>query len=301
MPDPSPDRLFSVAVRGRVEAAVSAHLGRPWRATNVDSRASQASHPAAVLSDGTYSVFVKLGEGLRARDQFEREVAGLRLLTERAGVLTPVVIANLHIEGGALVIMEAVRLVERHRAQWRQMGEALARLHRVKSDRFGLETHAYWGDLYQENSPLADWPAFFWQRRLEPRLRAAVDSGHLPPDYIRPVEQLSARLPELCGPRLAPALLHGDAHQNNFLSTVEGPVLIDPAVYFGHPEIDLAYVDVFAPVCGELFQAYREHAPLDPGFEERRDLWRLPFWLAMIEVDGPQHVPGLAAALRRYA
>src|SRR5207245_5179616 len=120
------------------------------------------------------------------------------------------------------------------------------------------------------NTPVADWPEFFWERRLVPRLWAAVDSGHLPLDLVPQVEKLGSRLAWLCGPKVEPSLLHGDAHQNNFLSTAQGPVMIDPAVYYGHPEMDLAFVDFFAPVSGEFFQGYQEMTPLEPGFVERR-------------------------------
>jgi fructosamine-3-kinase len=300
--NPSVRRLLQADLRAAVEQHVSAHLGRAWRVTRAEDKTDFASHPAAILADDdTFGVFVKLGKGHLAQDQFTQELAGLRLLTERAGVRTPVGIGVVPVEGGALVIMEAVQVVQRRPDDWRQMGRTLAMVHNVKGDVFGLRTHCYWGDLYQDNRPLADWPAFFWTRRIEPRLRAAVDSGNLPLEFIAPVEKLQGWLAELGGPPVQPALLHGDAHQNNFLSTAEGVVLIDPAVYYGHPEIELAMVDFFAPVADELFAGYRELAPLDPGFAQRRDLWRIPAWLAMIEVDGPQHVARLDAALRKYS
>jgi fructosamine-3-kinase len=293
-------RLLNDALRIPLEQQVSAYLGRAWRVMQAQDKRDAASHPAAILSDETYAVFVKLGEGGLAQDQFKQELAGLRFLSERSGVLTPTGIGTLQVAGAVLLILEAVQVVERQPAHWRQMGHALARIHSVKWDRYGFESHNYWGSLYQDNSPLMDWAAFYRERRLAPRLRAAVDSGHLPLDLVPHVEKLSARLHELCGPKVEPALLHGDAHQNNFLSTAKGPVLIDPAVYYGHPEIDLAFVDFFAPVSDDLFQGYEEIAPLEPGFVERRDLWRVPAWLAMVEVDGPQHLDALMAALRNY-
>ena len=74
---------------------------------------------------------------------------------------------------------------------------------------------------------------------------------------------------------------------------------------FGHPEIDLAQVDVFQPVPADLFDAYRDVAPIAPGFADRRELWRLPTYLAVITVDGNQpfgrhHTARLADAVRRY-
>lgn len=188
----------------------------------------------------------------------------------------------------------------RKSVHWRQIGHALAEIHQVKGKRFGLESHCYWGSLIQDNTQHDDWLEFFWERRLAPRLRGAIDSGNLPIDLIPVIERLGADLPQFSGPEVEPALLHGDAQQNNFLSTAEGPYLIDPSVYYGHPEMDLAYVDFFAPVSDELFQGYREMAPLDPGFAERRNLWLLPAWLAMVQVEGPTYLEGLSEALRSY-
>jgi fructosamine-3-kinase len=78
------------------------------------------------------------------------------------------------------------------------------------------------------STPASVWPSFYAQRQILPNLRAAIDSGHLSPAVIRQVEPLLSRLPELCGPPHAPTLLHGPAQQNNFISTDEGAVVIDP-------------------------------------------------------------------------
>ena len=147
---------------------------------------------------------------------------------------------------------------------------------------------------------MEDWQTFYTERRLVPGLKLAVDSGNLPQAVARQVEALVLRLPELCGLEVTPTLLHGDAQQNNFISTEEGAVVIDPAVYFGHPEMDLAYVDYFQPVPDDVFAGYREELPIDPGFPERRDLWRLWGYLAAVTVEGPVHMGKLTGALRTY-
>jgi fructosamine-3-kinase len=99
-----------------------------------------------------------------------------------------------------------------------------------------------------------------------------------------------------------PTLLHGDAQQNNIVITAGGPVLIDASPYFGHPEIDLAMVDIFEPVPDALFAGYRERATIDDGFDGRRELWRVFAYLAVIALDGANpfgrsFVPRLAGAL----
>ena len=198
------------------------------------------------------------------------------------------------------MLLEGVQAVDRTSKQWREIGKTLARIHRIKGAQFGLDTKNYFGPLYQDNRPMGDWSSFYAERRLWPRMMGAINSGNLPTKVIRLVENLTQRLPQLCGPEVAPTLLHGDAQQNNFVSTDQGAVVIDPAVYYGYPEIDLAYIDYFQPVPDDVLTAYREILPIDPGFNERRDLWRIYGYLAAVEVEGTPHLPKLIDALQKY-
>lgn len=139
-----------------------------------------------------------------------------------------------------------------------------------------------------------------------PLLSAATDAGHLPMELAASVERVAGRLPGLCGPEPQPALLHGDAQQNNFVSTPAGAVAIDTAPYLGHPEIDLALIDYFQPVPAGLFSAYSEITPIEPGFSHRRELWRIFAYLAVVTVDGgkpfgQRYLRNLADAVQRYA
>ncbi|MFN8493314.1 MAG: fructosamine kinase family protein [Caldilineaceae bacterium] len=295
---PSVRRLLQEDLRIPIERCVSTNFGWVWQVVEAEDKTDAASHPAAILSNGADAVFVKFGEGDLAEDQFSQELAGLRLLTERAGVLTPTGIGIVPVKNGALFIMAAVEVVARQPGHWRQMGQTLAQIHQVKGEQFGLDHHCYWGSLYQDNRTLPDWPTFYWTRRIEPRLREAVDTGRLSSSLVAQMEKLGSRLDELCGPPVQPTLLHGDAHQNNFLSTAQGPVLIDPSVYYGHPEIELAYVDFFAPVADEFYTGYQEVTPIAPNFAQRRDLWLIPAWLAMLDLPG--HLDKLKVALRNY-
>ena len=259
-----------------------------------------ACHQAAILSDGSYSVFVKFSEAANGSDQFEIELAGLRLLTQRSGVLTPTPIGILLVDGGSLLVLEAADVIERGPKQWRQIGQALACIHKVKGDQCGLDTQGYFGPLYQDNRPMRSWSAFYAERRLWPRLMGAVDSGNLPSNVIQQVEKLISRLPELCGPETVPCLLHGDAQQNNYISTELGAMVIDPAVHYGNPEFDLAYIDYFQPVPEDVFRGYQEELPIDPGFSQRRDLWRIYGYLAAVTVEGAGYLSMLTEAVQEY-
>jgi fructosamine-3-kinase len=278
-----------------VEHAASAHLGRVWAASGFTDLSDRACHPAGIFHGSPLSVFVKFDPDIAAGSvAFTAEMRGLQLLRDRSGVMTPPAVGPgvVEVDGGVVLLLEAIPEVAPDRrtpAQWRSIGRALASLHQVRETRFGLGFDGFFGPLPQDNRPVPSnsWADFYRQRRLLPCLRYGVGSGHLPAELATGVARLADRLPELCGPEPMPVLLHGDAQQNNFLTSATlGTVLLDACPYFGHPEIDLALLDYFEPVPPEVFEAYREVSPIDPGFPERRELWRLYGYLAVIAVSG---------------
>jgi fructosamine-3-kinase len=297
-----------------IRRAASDHLGRPWADDGFTDLSDRASHPAGILHGSAFSVFAKLGSATDAGGQFSAELAGLSLLARRASVLTPTPVAAgvVSVEAGSLLLFEALpeRTGQaRSVADLRSAGRALATVHQVHDERFGLaEFDGFFGPFPQDNRPVrgSRWADFYAERRVAPMLRRAVDSGNLPQDLARQVEQLMARLPDRCGPEPRPALLHGDAQQNNFLCSPSGAVLIDVCPYFGHPELDLALLGYFEPVPDEVFAGYRDVADLDAGFTGRRELWRIHAYLAVVSADaddefGRRFLVRLAEAVRRFA
>ncbi len=293
-------RLLNDALRTPVEQIVSDFYSRKWAVKAYQDMNDFASHLSAILSDGEKAVFVKLSEAANGLDQFEVELDGLRFLADQAGILTPTPIGNVPVEGGVIMVLEAVQAVERGPREWRQIGRTLATIHEVKGDRYGFDRQGYFGPLYQDNRPMDDWLGFYIERRIWPRLMGAIDSGHMTTEAIRLMDKLIARLPHLEIPEILPSLLHGDAQQNNFISTLEGAMVIDPAVYYGNPEMDLAYVDFFQPVPDGLFMGYQEVLPIDPGFAERKELWRVSAYLAMVMVMGASQLEQLIRAVKKY-
>jgi fructosamine-3-kinase len=305
--------LLDATVVAAIERAASAHRGRPWASLGFTDSGDRASHPCGVLHGTPFSVFAKLGVAAQAREQFTAELDGLRLLSRAARIDVPVPVDSglVSVPAGTLLLFEALpeRPPEAREPQdWRAIGHVLAAVHRAGHDEFGLRgVRGFFGPLPQDNRPVpaGRWADFFAERRLDPLLRAAAASGHLPADLAAAVGRIAARLPALAGPEPRPSLLHGDAQQHNFVSLPGGAVAIDPAPYYGHPEVDLSQVDFFDPVPGEVFAAYREVAHVDPGFAGRRELWRLPTYLAVISADGGSLfgrgcLIRLAAAVRRY-
>ncbi|MCX6647161.1 MAG: fructosamine kinase family protein [bacterium] len=295
-----PIPLFNIPVRNLIEKAVSEYIGRKWRIKSAKDMSDFACHPCAIFSGDSFKIFAKYGEEPEAPAQFEIELTGLQYLLKNAGTKVPIPISIVQLEKGTLLIMEGLDAIEREGPQWRDIGKTLACIHRVKSDICGFPSNGFWGPLSQDNTQMHNWMVFFRECRLLPMLKIAIDSGNLPTEIASRVENVIQRLPEFCGGDFAPALLHGDAQQNNFISTREGTYVIDPAVYYGNPEMDIALIDSWQPVPMDVFEGYEEEMPIDPGFSERRNLWRIPLYLAAVALEGQQHLSRLTNAMQQY-
>lgn len=306
--------LLAPEIVEQIERSATEHRGSLWTADGFTDLNDRASHPCGIFRGQPFSVFAKLAGTEDGHEQFTAELAGLELLHQSALVAVPVPVGtgtasvSTATDSGrspgqrtplqstllqsTLLLTEALDEhppAERTRADWQSIGRVLAALHRVQADDFGLPgMNGFFGPLRQDNTPVPSgrWADFYAQRRLLPYLRLAVDRASLPPELAAGVERVARRLPGLAGPEPRPALLHGDAQQHNYISTPAGPVVIDAAPYYGHPELDLALLDYFHPVPADVLAAYRELQPVDPGLADRRELWRLAADLAVIACYG---------------
>ena len=185
-------------------------------------------------------------------------------------------------DGSAFILLEKLAL--RRSGDWRRMGEALARLHAVQGPRFGWPRDNYIGLAPQINTWKDEWSDFFLECRLRPQARAArID-----------VSDASVRA-LLKDHRPAPALLHGDLWSGNAGFTAEGPVVFDPAVYYGDREADLAMTELFGGFPRAFYEGY---GPLDPGYERRKHLYNLYHLLNHLNLFGGSYLPQVKAALR---
>ncbi|MEO1129322.1 MAG: fructosamine kinase family protein [Planctomycetota bacterium] len=183
--------------------------------------------------------------------------------------------------------------------------DCIAALHDVSADAFGFPRDTLIGGLRQPNPWTDRWIDFFREQRLLFMAREAASAGRLPADTLGRVERLAGRLDALLpsseqlGP---PSLIHGDLWGGNVLagcSRVLG--FIDPAVYFAHAEIELAFSTLFGTFGDRFFARYAEHRPLLDGFfETRRDLYNLYPLLVHVRLFGGGYVGQVESILRRF-
>lgn len=310
---PSDSRTLPPGLVPLIEEATSRHLRRSWTCRRLTSLADRSSHPAALLHGPSLSVFAKVLLPPDAADQARAELSGLAELHRLAGVSTPQPVGPGLLHAGAVTVLVFEALAERSPADrtpedWRSIGRELARVHAVTGPGHGWSSDGYFGPLRLDNRAVSSgrWADFYAERRVLPWLRTATDAGQLPLELSRRVEAVVDRLPDLVGPEPVPTLLHGDAQHHNFVSTEAGAVVIDASPHYGHPEIDLALVDYFVPVPADLFAGYGELRAVDPGFVERRELWRIFAYLAIHTGAGDDpwsrgFLARLVAAVDRYS
>jgi fructosamine-3-kinase len=178
----------------------------------------------------------------------------------------------------------------------------LAELHGIAQPRFGLERDTLIGPLPQANGEMIDWIAFFRERRLLAMSAVARASGRLPTEVAGRLERLAGRLESLLEPPAAPALLHGDLWAGNLLfGRGHVAAFIDPAIYFGHPEIELAFTTLFGPFGETFYAAYGEARGIAPGFfDDRADLYNLYPLLVHVRLFGAGYLPPIERTLRRH-
>jgi fructosamine-3-kinase len=248
----------------------------------------------ARLADGRV-VFVKSNDD-EPPGMFAAEARGLAWLAEAKALRVPAVLA----QGPRFLALEHLLAGPRQPRFDETLGHGLAALHRAGAPGFGLDHDNFIGRLPQANGSRPTWTDFYRERRLEPQLRLAVDGRRASPAVRRGFDRLLPRLEALVGPPEAPARLHGDLWGGNAMADENGqPCLIDPAVYGGHREIDLAMMRLFGGFSARVFAAYGEAFPLPPGSEDRVPLYQLYFLMVHVNLFGGSYVASVEHALDR--
>ncbi|HEU4440546.1 MAG TPA: fructosamine kinase family protein [Burkholderiales bacterium] len=221
-------------------------------------------------------------------DAFAAEAAGLEAL--RPHIRVPQVL-DLGVKGGkAFILLEHLDLG--HSGDYAALGRMLARLHRQSAPRFGWARDNYIGLSPQQNGWCDEWAQFWREKRMLPQLELARKNGFQ-------LAEPSYRVLENHRPQ--PSLLHGDLWNGNAGFTAEGPVVFDPAVYYGDREADLAMTELFGGFPAQFYRAYDEAFPLKPGYEKRKHLYNLYHLLNHLNIFGGGYLAQVKATLRLLA
>jgi len=244
--------------------------------------------------------FVKTNSSTRYPGMFQAEAAGLEILAETNCIRIPRVISFGEFEETAFLVLEFILPAPQHRNYWRFFGEQLAVLHQYSNTHFGLDHDNFIGSIPQSNTQTENLCDFYVTQRFEPLLKKSLESGLADKELARLADRLFSRLDRLIPPE-KPALLHGDLWSGNVMTGSGGePCLIDPAVYYGHRETDLAFSTLFGAFPDEFYQAYNEIFPLQKNWLERIDLFNIYPLFVHLLLFGTSYYPQLKSAIVKY-
>ncbi len=258
-------------------------------------------HNAFLLRSNDHQYFVKYSTHASARDMFVKESMGLARLAVSDSVYIPKVFGHGSHRSHAYLLLEYLPPSAPSPTFWRHFGHQLAALHRTEGVGFGLEHDNYIGLLNQSNQKHQDWHEFYAQERILPQVQLARDRGYITKELVKRSEELCKQAENIC-PLESPALLHGDLWSGNFICTFgDRPVLIDPACYYGHREMDLAMTMLFGGFSQEFYQSYQEHYPIVPGFEARVNFYQLYYLLVHLNIFGQSYYHQVRHIIETYS
>lgn len=187
-----------------------------------------------------------------------------------------------------------------------RFGKTFAQLHKFTGDSFGFYEDNFIGANPQPNIPneseKQNWTEFYFNKRLLYQFRLAEQNGYVSEKLASDFSRLENKIESvLQGSETAPSLLHGDLWSGNFLCNHHNdPVLIDPAVYYGNREADLAMTKLFGGFSASFYEAYQNEFPLPDGWEYRQGIYLLYHLLNHLNLFGRSYLSDAEYWIRYY-
>jgi fructosamine-3-kinase len=235
------------------------------------------SHASCIITS-TDRFFLKWSHG-EAGLTFRAEAEGLEALrAPDTRLLIPRVLSARNADSSepGFILMQWIETGSRSPTYWPELGLGLAELHRSIGPAYGFRSDNFIGRIEQVNRESENWVDFFRTCRLEYQARLAQQLGRWRAEWDVSFERLCNRLGTLLPEDPGASLVHGDLWSGNAVPGAGGePALIDPAVYYGHREVDLAMSELFGGFPKSFYDAYDDAWPVEEGYSERRDVYNL--------------------------
>ena len=251
-----------------------------------------------ITSTGKY--FLKVNDKRKYPLMFEKEAKGLELLRINSTITIPKVIKSGSCLHHQYLLLEWLEKGSPKKDMWEKFAGALAAMHKQPQQYFGLDTDNYIGSLPQINDQHANWHSFYADCRIMPLIRSLFDSGTCSAVNVKAAEKFCSKLDQLF-PAESPALLHGDLWAGNYFVHSTGyAAIFDPAVYYGHREMDIGMTKLFAGFDQRFYDAYNETYRLENSWRQRLELTQLYPLLVHAVLFGGHYVSSALNLINRF-
>jgi len=180
------------------------------------------------------------------------------------------------------------------------LAKEIIKLHKIKGEGYGFNFDAQIGGLKQSNIFDYNWINFFRDNRLN-MIFEIINKNNPMPKHINGkieslIKDLDNRIPKQ--PRIS--LLHGDLWEGNILFN-DGRLagLIDPGIYFGHNELEIAYLTWFKFVSSKFINYYSDEISIDKNFSEYEPIYQLYFSLLNIHLWSREYIKDTESLLKK--
>lgn len=256
---------------------------------------------AYCLLENDRKYFLKVYDVKQYPGMFEKEKDGLNALQNLCTLTIPNVIKCGAIEQQQYLLLEWIESGTPQKDFWEKFGEGLGLMHKKPQSFFGWEEDNYIGSLQQHNDKYESWSLFYAECRIMPLATQLFNSNVFLIKDMTAAEALCKKLDEIFPDEL-PALLHGDLWSGNFMVTSDGyAAIFDPAVYYGHREMDLGMTKLFGGFDQRFYNAYNEVYPLEKDWMKRLQLTQLYPILVHSILFGGHYINTARAIIKYYA
>jgi fructosamine-3-kinase len=223
---------------------------------------------AFCITTATQQFFLKINKTANA-DMLVKEAKGLNILRAHTRLKVPLVLQTGSEGEYQFLLLEWLHNTYPAQASGYRFGQGVAQLHRHSQPCFGFEENNYIGTLHQVNTLTGNWPDFYAHCRILPLIKKLADSGQLSFKDGTRAETFCSAIKNIF-PDEPPSLLHGDLWSGNYISaSAHGFAIFDPAVYYGHREMDIAMTKLFGGFPVDFYTGYNDAYPLEKGWPER--------------------------------
>ncbi|MTH55591.1 phosphotransferase [Bacillus mangrovi] len=231
---------------------------------------------------------------------FKIEETGLKEIVSSNTISVPAVYQSGESEGTPYLLMEWIEGDKTGQTE-ALLGQRLAAMHRVTNEQFGYGGNTCIGRLRQPNGWYDSWTDYYCSKRLFPQMELAVSSGRMTGKRRLKMDKLLSKLDLFLPHNPEPSLLHGDLWGGNWIAGAGGePYLVDPSVFYGDRELEIAFTELFGGFGHAFYEQYREAFSLEGNYEDRKPLYQLYYLLAHLNMFGESYGSSVDRILNRY-
>ncbi len=292
--------MLSNAFIQHLQTVLSQKLSKHLLVKSIEKAYGGSVNQSYILKSNEESYFIKVNNAWKFPDLFETEALGLNLLNNTKTFKIPQIVDVGVFENNCFLILEYIEQGQSIGNFWFNFAKSLTELHKNSSTYFGLDYSNYNGSLNQINDKKDNWADFFIENRLQYQCKLAFDNKKVEITFVKYFEKIYKKIDQLF-PMEKPSLIHGDFWSGNYLiSNKNEAIIIDPAVYYGHREMDIAMSLLFGGFDKKLYQHYNEIFPLEKGWEKRVDVANLYPLMVHVNLFGESYLKRVKGVLKKF-